>query len=344
MPTVLTGIAAFTLVVLTLAGVLMLARHVFVPSGTVRVVVNGGGEHDVQGRAGDTLLALFSGAGVYLPAACGGKGTCGACRVRIESGVAALLPSEAPHITRGEARRGWRLACQTKVMGDLAVELPPEVLSVGHWVCTVASTRSVATFIREIVLELPEGEKLGFRAAAGLARAASTMRVGDPRRLETTVGPLIRSTEVTRVSEWLREAVDGGGKLIGGGAVLSPSTMEPAVLFDPPAGARVSTREIFGPVACVYPYADIDEAIDRANSLPWAFQASVFTRDIDMALRASRRLAASAVMVNDHSAFRADWMPFAGLRRSGLGTGGMPYTLREMQTEKMVVFKSVELL
>jgi Na+-transporting NADH:ubiquinone oxidoreductase subunit F len=164
MPTVLTAIAAFTLVVLALVGVLMVARHALVPSGTVRVIVNGGGEHDVQGSAGDTLLAMFAGAGVYLPAACGGQGTCGACRVRIESGAAPLLPTEAAHIPRGEARRGWRLACQTKVRGDIAVEIPPEVLSVGRWDCAVSSTRNVATFIREIVLELPEGEELSFRA------------------------------------------------------------------------------------------------------------------------------------------------------------------------------------
>ena len=115
------------------------------------------------------------------------------------------------------------------------------------------------------------------------------------------------------------------------------------MLFEPPADARVSTEEIFGPVVCVYAYDDLDDAIARANALPFAFQASVFTRDLDTAIRSSRRLAASAVMVNDHTAFRVDWMPFAGLRRSGLGTGGIPYTMKDMQIEKLVVVRSKEM-
>ena len=106
---------------------------------------------------------------------------------------------------------------------------------------------------------------------------------------------------------------------------------------------RVMTHEVFGPVVCVSTFDELDEAIVRANSLPYAFQAAVFTRDLDAALRASRRLNASAVMVNDHTAFRVDWMPFAGLRESGLGVGGIPYTMEEMQVRKMIVIRSKEL-
>jgi acyl-CoA reductase-like NAD-dependent aldehyde dehydrogenase len=115
------------------------------------------------------------------------------------------------------------------------------------------------------------------------------------------------------------------------------------VLFDPPADAKVSAMEIFGPVVCVYPYDDLDDVITAANSLPFAFQAAVFSRDIDVALRVYRRIDASAVMVNDHTAFRVDGMPFAGLRQSGLGVGGIPYTIADMQIEKMLVLKSPEL-
>jgi acyl-CoA reductase-like NAD-dependent aldehyde dehydrogenase len=93
-------------------------------------------------------------------------------------------------------------------------------------------------------------------------------------------------------------------------------------------------------VVCVYPFTDVDEAITRANALPFAFQASVFTRDLDQALYAGSRLNASAVMINDHTAFRTDWMPFAGLRQSGLGTGGIPWTFHEMQTAKLTVLRS----
>jgi acyl-CoA reductase-like NAD-dependent aldehyde dehydrogenase len=111
------------------------------------------------------------------------------------------------------------------------------------------------------------------------------------------------------------------------------------VLLDPPQEARVTREEVFGPVSCVYRYTDLDEAIARANALPVAFQASIFAQDLDVALRAAERLDASAVMVNDHTAFRTDWMPFAGRRQSGYGVGGIPYTMREMTQEKMIVLR-----
>ena len=112
------------------------------------------------------------------------------------------------------------------------------------------------------------------------------------------------------------------------------------MILDPPADARVSTDEIFGPVVCVFSYDDVDDAVDIANSLPTAFQAAIYSRDIDQAMSLVHRLDASAVMINYHTAFRDDVMPFAGLRESGLGTGGIPYTLEDMQIDKMVVIKS----
>ncbi len=181
------------------------------------------------------------------------------------------------------------------------------------------------------------------RLAKALAEAGGKMKVGDPTKADTEVGPLIRPSEVTRVDEWVNEAVDGGADLLSGGKPIGERCYEPTVLFDPPADVRVSTHEVFGPVICVYPYDDIDDALTRANSLPYAFQASVFTKDIDTALRASKRLAASAVMINDHTAFRVDWMPFAGLRESGLGVGGIPFTMHDMQIEKLTVVKSAQL-
>jgi acyl-CoA reductase-like NAD-dependent aldehyde dehydrogenase len=101
----------------------------------------------------------------------------------------------------------------------------------------------------------------------------------------------------------------------------------------------VSREEVFGPVTCVYRYTDLDQAIAAANALPVAFQASIFAQDIGVALHAAERLDASAVMVNDHTAFRTDWMPFAGRRQSGYGVGGIPYTMREMAQEKMIVLR-----
>jgi acyl-CoA reductase-like NAD-dependent aldehyde dehydrogenase len=171
-----------------------------------------------------------------------------------------------------------------------------------------------------------------------LAARVEQLHVGDPTRAETEVGPLITPAEAERVESWIGEAMAAGARRIGGGR-LRETTLKPAILVDPPREAKVSTHEIFGPVTCVFGFDEIDEAIEAANSLPVAFQASIFTRDLAVALDAAERLDASAVMVNDHTAFRTDWMPFAGRRESGYGIGGIPYTAAEMTAEKMIVFK-----
>jgi len=176
-----------------------------------------------------------------------------------------------------------------------------------------------------------------------LARLAEQLKVGDPADAATEVGPLIRSRELDRIDSWVEEAIAENALLKAGGKRLSSSLYQPTVLYNPLATSKVSRSEIFGPVICVYDYEDLDEAIERANALPYAFQAAVATRSIDTALYAYQHLAASAVMINDHTAFRVDWMPFAGLRQSGYGTGGIPYTFRDMQIEKMAVFHSSSL-
>lgn len=165
------------------------------------------------------------------------------------------------------------------------------------------------------------------------------LRVGDPLLKETEVGPLILPRETERIQSWIDEAVAQGAKLFGGGR-LSETTLIPAVLLNPPADAKVSQLEIFGPVTCVYEYEDIDKAIDLANSLPFAFQSSVFSEELAPALRAAERLQAATVLVNDHTAFRTDWMPFAGHKQSGYRTGGIPWTMRDMSQEKMIVLKN----
>ena len=182
------------------------------------------------------------------------------------------------------------------------------------------------------------------REVAGrMAALAKALVIGDPTVAETEVGPLIRPAEVDRVAQWVGEAKDGGAEVLCCGEKVSDTCYAATVLYDPPAEAQISVKEVFGPAVCVYPYRDIDEAIARANSIPFAFHAAVCTRDIDTALRAYRRLDASAVMVNDHTAFRVDWMPFAGLRQSGHGVGGIHHTVHDMQIEKMMVVRSMEL-
>ena len=179
--------------------------------------------------------------------------------------------------------------------------------------------------------------------AQRLAAAADKLRIGDPTLAETEVGPLIDPAETDRIHGWVQKAVDGGATLLSGGKPLSPTCYAATVLLDPPAEAEVSTQEVFGPVVCVYSVDSLDEAIARANSLAVSFQSAVFTRSMDTALRCYQRLDASAVMVNDHTAFRVDWMPFAGLRVSGYGVGGIPHTMRDLQVRKMMVIKSAEI-
>jgi acyl-CoA reductase-like NAD-dependent aldehyde dehydrogenase len=171
------------------------------------------------------------------------------------------------------------------------------------------------------------------------AARVGALRVGDPLSLETEVGPLIHPREADRVQSWIQEAAAGGGHIVVGGERLSATTLRPAVLVQPAASSKVSREEVFGPVTCIYGFTKLDEAIEAANSLPVAFQASIFTREIGPALRAAERLDASAVMVNDHTAFRTDWMPFAGRRQSGYGIGGIPWSMREMTQEKMIVLR-----
>jgi len=176
--------------------------------------------------------------------------------------------------------------------------------------------------------------------AIALAKQANDLVVGDPGDQTTEVGPLIRAAEVGRVAEWVDEAVAAGAELLCGGKRLQSNCYAPTVLLDPPRDARVSTQEIFGPVICVYSYDDLTNAVAQANSLPTAFQAAIFGKDISHVMQLVQLIDASAIMINDHSAFRDDVMPFAGLRESGLGVGGIPYTMHDMQIDKMIVIKT----
>lgn len=169
---------------------------------------------------------------------------------------------------------------------------------------------------------------------------AKKLITGDPIDPKTEVGPLILPKEVERIEQWVDEAIENGAQLLCGGKRISNTCYEPTVLLNPPPKAKVSTQEIFGPVVCLYSYNDINEAIEIANSLPFAFQAAVFTNKLDTAFEAVNKLNASAVMVNDHTAFRVDWMPFGGRDSSGIGIGGIPYSIHEMTREKLMVFKS----
>ena len=183
-------------------------------------------------------------------------------------------------------------------------------------------------------------ESICDEVATKLTAAAKKLIVGNQLDPKTEVGPLINNDEVNRVEQWVNEAVTKGGTILTGGKRISESCYEPTVILNAPDDAIVSQKEVFGPVVCIYSYKTLDEAINRANSLEVSFQAAVFTKNIDTALKAVKRLNATAVMVNDHTAFRVDWMPFGGARVSGLGMGGIIHAMEEMSNEKMMVIKS----
>ena len=164
MSTVLLGVAGFSGVILALVAVLLAARKRLVATGEVTIRVNDDPEHDLVTPAGGTLLGALAAKGVFVPSACGGKGSCGVCTLRVVEGGGAVLPTEKSHLSRGDEHAGVRLSCQVKVKQDLTIEVPPELFSVRKWKCRVRSNRNVATFIKELALELPAGEEVPFRA------------------------------------------------------------------------------------------------------------------------------------------------------------------------------------
>jgi Na+-transporting NADH:ubiquinone oxidoreductase subunit F len=164
MTTIALGVFMFTFVIVTLVAFLMVARSKLVATGEVTILVNDDMDKALKTAAGSTLLGTLSANKIFIPSACGGKGSCGVCKVTVTKGGGAMLPTEVSHINRGEEREGVRLSCQVKVKGDMDIELPPEVFSVRKWQCKVVSNENVATFIKELKLALPPGDDVPFRA------------------------------------------------------------------------------------------------------------------------------------------------------------------------------------
>ncbi|MCP4555573.1 MAG: NADH:ubiquinone reductase (Na(+)-transporting) subunit F, partial [Herbaspirillum sp.] len=164
MQIILLGVFMFSGVVLALVILLMIARSKLVATGNVKVNINDDPENSFDAPAGSTVLGTLAAQKIFIPSACGGKGTCGVCKIEVHGGGGAMLPTETGHINRGEAREGWRLACQVKVKEDIKLGIEPEIFNVRKWQCKVISNHNVATFIKELVLKLPEGEEVPFRA------------------------------------------------------------------------------------------------------------------------------------------------------------------------------------
>ena len=158
------GVGMFTAIVAVLVVVILLARSKLVSSGDVTIEINGDPEKSIKVPAGDKLLQTLASNGIFLSSACGGGGTCAQCECVVTEGGGSMLPTEEGHFTRGQAREGHRLSCQVAVKQDMKIEIPEEVFGVKQWRCKVKSNENVATFIKELVLELPEGEDVNFRA------------------------------------------------------------------------------------------------------------------------------------------------------------------------------------
>ncbi|MGL5291060.1 MAG: NADH:ubiquinone reductase (Na(+)-transporting) subunit F [Vibrionaceae bacterium] len=161
---IILGVAMFTVMVLVLVLVILFAKSKLVPQGDITISVNGDPNLAIKTNPGGKLLGALAGAGVFVSSACGGGGSCGQCKVKVKSGGGDILPTERDHISKGEAREGERLACQVALKCDMEIELPEEIFGVKKWECTVISNDNKATFIKELKMQIPEGEVVPFRA------------------------------------------------------------------------------------------------------------------------------------------------------------------------------------
>ena len=166
---------------------------------------------------------------------------------------------------------------------------------------------------------------------------ANQFKVGDKKDVTTDMGPLITEKEAIRVEEWVAEALEGEATLLAGGK-RNRAFYSPTVLTDVPADAKIAKEEIFGPVVILFPVETLDEAIEKANHVNYGLQAGIFTKDIDLAFTAIKRLEVGGIMINDSSDYRIDAMPFGGVKGSGLGREGVRSTMQEMTEPKVVNF------
>ena len=162
--TIIGGVALFTVVVMLLVSLILVARARLVSSGDVQIEINGDPDRTLTVPAGGKLLNTLADAGIFLSSACGGGGTCAQCKCQIVDGGGSMLPTEEGHFTRGQRRDNWRLSCQVAVKQDMKIEVAPEFFGVKQWETTVLSNDNMATFIKELVLEIPAGESVDFRA------------------------------------------------------------------------------------------------------------------------------------------------------------------------------------
>ena len=197
--TITITIAAFLAVTLLLVGLLLYAKAKLSPSGKIKILING--ERTLEVDGGSSLLTTLGNAGVFLPSACGGGGTCVQCKCQVMTGGGNILPTELPHFSRKEVAANWRLGCQVKVREDMEIQVPEEVFGIKKWECTVLSNYNVASFIKEFVVQLPEGEHLEFEAGGYIQIDVPAVTV-DYKDIDITAHPEHHKDPKTFQSEW----------------------------------------------------------------------------------------------------------------------------------------------
>ena len=198
---VITSIIAFTVVMLLLVMILLFAQSKLVQSGDVKIIVNGDAENPMIAAAGSTLLTTLSTQKIFLPSACGGGGTCAMCKCVIEEGGGEVLPTEVGHLSRTEQKEKVRLSCQVKVKNDMKIKIPEEIFGIKKWECEVVSNYNVASFIKEFVVKLPEGETLDFQAGGYIQIDVPKIEV-DFKDIDITSHPELGRDPMDFKSEW----------------------------------------------------------------------------------------------------------------------------------------------
>ena len=171
-----------------------------------------------------------------------------------------------------------------------------------------------------------------------MKRYTEGLVVGDPMEEKTNIGPMISEKEVERIDQWVKEALKQGAKLVTGGEKIGTRLFKPTILSDVKKEMKVVCMETFAPIAVVVPYQDVDEAISNVNDSEFGLQAGIFTSNLNLAMKAAKEIETGGVIINDTSLYRADAMPYGGVKKSGTGKEGPKYVIEEMTEEKIVVF------
>jgi len=206
----------------------------------------------------------------------------------------------------------------------------PEIAKAGFYHAGQVCVSAQRIYVHEDIIDVFTSQ-LNFEA--------QLHKTGNPMNAETFVGPIISTSSLERIDNWVKIAIKEGATLIFGGKKLKNNCYEPTLLLNPNHESLVSKEEIFGPVICIYTFKETEEAIHLANSSPYIFQSAAYTNTINSALDLSERLNGATIMINTHPAFRVDWMPFGGQGLSGEGLGGIEYSVQEMLKQKLIVIQ-----